>query len=217
MKKMNRTVSTLAMVVFFLVGACSSNTKMLGSWTAPEKKAGGYHDVVIFGISENIISRQAFENQIESVLIKDGIKASNSSMVIPQDARLTKFEKEKFIKTLKDQGHDAVLTIALLDQTTETRYVPGSMYAPPMAYGGYYGSYWRYYNYYGPMMYDPGYYTTDKNYFMEANLYDVATESLIWSAQSETTNPDNAKAFAKDFAQVISEQMLKDGVIVQTK
>ncbi|GKS69445.1 hypothetical protein W03_14490 [Nitrosomonas sp. PY1] len=191
---------------------------MIGSWTNPEKKRGEYHDIVIFGISENIISRKAFENHIQNALIQDGIKASNSSVVIPQGKKLIEFEKEKFIKTLQAQGHDAVLTVALLDKTTETRYVPGTaMYAPPMAYGGYYGSYWGYYNYYSPMMYDPGYYTTDKNYFLEANVYDVETDSLIWSAQSETTNPDNLESFAKSFASVISEQLIKDGIIIKKK
>lgn len=177
----------------------------------------GYRDIVIFGISENIIRRQAFEDQIKNVLVEDGVKASNSSVVIPQGTRLIEFEKEKFIKKLKDQGYDAVLTVALLDQTNETRYVPGTMYAPPMAYGGYYSSYWGYYNYYSPMMYDPGYYTVDKNYFLEANVYDVETESLIWSAQSETTNPDGLEAFARNFAVVISERMIKDGVIVKRR
>lgn len=216
---MNRVITIFIMVIFFLIGACTSNTKILGSWTNPEKKTLGYRDVVIFGISENIIRRQAFEDQIKNVLVENGIKASNSSVVIPQGTRLIEFEKGKFIKSLRDQGHDAVLTVALLDQTNETRYVPGTaMYAPPMGgYGGYYSSYWGYYNYYSPMMYDPGYYTIDKNYFLEANVYDVETESLIWSAQSETTNPDGLEAFAENFAMVISERMIKDGVIVKGK
>ena len=65
------------------------------------------------------------------------------------------------------------------------------------------------------MMYDPGYYTTDKSYYLEANLYDVESEQLVWSAQSETTNPANLEAFARTFAMVISDQMIKDGVIVK--
>ncbi|GMQ26752.1 hypothetical protein Aoki45_34350 [Algoriphagus sp. oki45] len=207
--------SLLATLAFVALVSCSPSTKILGSWASPEKKAGGYDDVVIIGISESVISRQTFEDQIQSVLTQDGIKASNSSVIIPPGTKPSPEEKEKFAQALRDQGHDAVLTVALLDQTQESRYVPGTTTYSPMMYGGYYRSYWGYYNYYSPMMYDPGYYTTDKNYFLEANLYDVETEQLVWSAQSETTNPANLEAFARTFAMVISDQMIKDGVIVK--
>jgi len=202
-------------VLALLVASCSPSTKILGSWANPEKKAGGYQDVVIIGISESVISRQTFEDQIQKVLVQDGIKAANSSVIIPPGTKPSPEEKDKFAQALKAQGHDAVLTVALLDQTQDTRYVPGTTTYAPMMYGGYYRSYWGYYNRYSPMMYDPGYYTTDKSYYLEANLYDVETEQLVWSAQSETTNPANLEAFARTFAMVISDQMIKDGVIVK--
>lgn len=55
--------------------------------------------------------------------------------------------------------------------------------------------------------------TTDKNYYLEANLYDAATEELVWSSQSETTNPSSLETFSKTFAQAIVQQMRKDGFI----
>ncbi|TDQ19694.1 hypothetical protein DFQ04_1519 [Algoriphagus boseongensis] len=214
MKKItNLFILSLGMILF----ACSPSTKILGSWASPEKQAGGYNDIMILGISESVIGRQTFEDQVQNVLTQDGIKASNSSSIIPPGTRPSESEKEKFAQQLRAKGHDAILTVALLDQTNETRYVPGTTAYAPMGYGGYYRSYWGYYNYYSPLMYDPGYYTTDKNYYLEANLYDVNTEQLVWSSQSETTNPANLEAFARAFAMVISDQMIKDGIIIKKK
>jgi hypothetical protein len=57
-------------------------------------------------------------------------------------------------------------------------YVPGQAYAVP-------GSYSRWGSYYGHA-YSPGYVVEDEYVYIETNLYDVATEKLIWSTQSET-------------------------------
>jgi hypothetical protein len=64
-----------------------------------------------------------------------------------------------------------------------------------------------------PRMYDPGYYVTDKTYFLETNLYDSETEELIWSAQSETVNPGGIDNFVADYPDKLVEQMVKDGLL----
>ncbi|WP_315822938.1 hypothetical protein [Paraflavitalea speifideaquila] len=62
-------------------------------------------------------------------------------------------------------------------------------------------------------MWDPGYYTTDKTYFMETNLYDASNEKLIWSAQSETMNPGSIDNFVRDYPKKLVEQLVKDGLL----
>lgn len=64
-------------------------------------------------------------------------------------------------------------------------------------------------------MYDPGYYVTDKTYFLETNLYNAASGQLVWSAQSETVNPTSIDAFAEEYPEVLLERMVKDGLLVQ--
>jgi len=48
---------------------------------------------------------------------------------------------------------------------------------------------------------------------METNLYDAASEELVWSAQSETYSPIDLPTFAQEFADIIISKMKKDGVI----
>lgn len=64
-------------------------------------------------------------------------------------------------------------------------------------------------------MYTPGYYDTDKKYYIEINLYDAETDELVWSSQSETTNPPSLESFAPTFALTVVNQLIKDGLIVK--
>ena len=108
---------------------------------------------------------------------------------------------------------NAILTVSILDKETESRYVPGSYSYDPYAGPAYYRTFWGYYSHMYPYVYRPGYYVTENTYFIETNLYDVATEVLIWSAQSETYDPANLARFARDFADVIVDELQKDGII----
>lgn len=212
MKKLNLV---LAILILAFVFGCSPSTKILGSWTSPTKPSSGYNSIFVTAITENLLARQQIENDIDKILEADGITAVSSFEIIPPGFMPSAANKDKVINAIKAGGHDAILTMALLDQTTETRYVPGSTMYAPMGYGRGYGSFYGYYSYYGPTMYSPGYYDTDKKYYIEINLYDANTEELVWSSQSETTNPSSIESFAPEFAQIVVDQLIKDGLIVK--
>jgi hypothetical protein len=104
-------------------------------------------------------------------------------------------------------GSDAIITMALIDQTSETRYVPGTAY--PMAGIGFRG----YYGYYGGMAYSPGNYSEDKSYFIEIKLFDVESGDMVWSAQSQTTNPTKIESAVMEFTRIVVDRMVRDGVL----
>jgi hypothetical protein len=99
------------------------------------------------------------------------------------------------------------MTVALVDKTSETRYVPGT--ATYMPYGSY-GYGWGGYYGYGMSTYNPGYYTTDKTYFVESHIFDVESEKMIWSAQSEAYNPSSISKFSRDYTTVLADRISKD-------
>lgn len=210
MKKHNLIITLLILV--FAAG-CSPSTKILGSWTGPNTPSEPYTSIFVTGITENLVARQTFENDIDAFLEEKGVTATSSFDIIPPGFKATEQNKDATINAIREGGSDAILTIALLDQTSETRYVPGTTMYSPMGYGGYYGRFSGYYSYYNPVMYDPGYYATDKNYYLEINLYDVETEQLVWSSQSETTNPSTVESFSKTFSELIVQRLIKDGLI----
>lgn len=205
----------IGILILAMIGACAPSTKILGSWASPDKKEGGYNNIFVTAITENLLARQTIENDIDELLNEQGISAISSFELIPPGFIPNADNKEKLLSEIKAGGHDAILTMALLDQTTETRYVPGTTMYSPMGYGRGYGSFYGYYSYYSPYMYSPGYYDTDKKYYIEINLYDAETEKLVWSSQSETTNPSSLDSFAPYFAKTVVDQLIKDGMIVK--
>lgn len=209
--KKNNIVFTL--LILALAFSCSPSSKIIGSWTGPDTPSEPYESIFVTGISSNLVARQTIENDINTHLKERGVTAVSSFDIIPPGFKATEENKEATLTAIKEGGSDAILTIALLDQTSETRYVPGTTMYSPMMYGGYYGRFYGYYSYYNPVMYNPGYYSTDKTYYLEMNLYDVQTETLVWSAQSETTNPSSIETFSRTFSELVVHQLIKDGLI----
>ncbi|NVJ87693.1 MAG: hypothetical protein HWE15_15430 [Algoriphagus sp.] len=209
MKKVSFILSALLVGV---LASCSPSVKILGAWTSPNKPAEGYSKIFVTALTDNVLARQTVEQDLDNLLLAEGIEANSSFDILPPGFRSNGVDKDQVIAKIRENGNDAILTVALLDQTNETRYVPGTTTYAPMRYG-YYGRFWGYYNYYNPVMYDPGYYTTDKNYYLEANLYDANTEELIWSSQSEATNPSSIETFSKTFSKTVVDQLIKAGLI----
>lgn len=212
MKKLSFLAS---LAIAFALASCAPSTKMIGSWSSPDKPSTGYNKLLITGLTSNLVNRQAFEEELAGTLVEDGINAASSLTLIQVGSAKDEAGMAKALETVRAAGFDGIITVALLDQTSETRYVQGTTTYAPMGYGGYYGRYSGYYGYYGGMTSNPGYYTTDKNYYIEVNLYDAKTEGLVWSSQSETTNPSNLEAFSHTFAGVVVDQMIKDGIVAK--
>ncbi len=211
---MKKNLSILSLSLVALMLSCSPSVKILGSWTGPSTPAEGYSNLFVTALTDNILARQMVETDLDNLLLEEGVNAESSFDILPPGFKSDGVDKEEVLRKIRELGTDAILTVAVLDQTNETRYVPGSTMYSPMGYG-YYGRFWGYYNYYNPVMYDPGYYTTDKKYYLEANLYDAATEELVWSSQSETTNPSSIETFSRSFSTTIINQLIKDGLIAK--
>jgi len=196
----------------FMLQYCGTSTKVIGSYSNPDAVGTNYSNVMVVALTSNVVARRAVEDQIVAALEKKGISATASINAFPPSYMQKQPTKDEVLDRIRQEGHDGVLTIGLLDQRTETRYVPGtSSYAPVSRYG-YYGTFGGYYSTMYPTFYDPGYYTTDKTYVIETNLYDAQTEKLIWSAQTETYDPSNADSGAKSMAAAIADRMSSDGV-----
>jgi hypothetical protein len=187
--------------------ACSPSTKIVGSWKSPEIGDKKYNDLFILALTDNFINRKTFEEDFSEILAVKGIKSLSSVNVLNPGTKMQDINEDQIAAIIEKEGADGVITMGVIDQTSETRYVQGSAY-PTGGYGfrGYYG-------YYGGMAYSPGYYTTDKSYFIEIKLFDVKSGDMIWSAQSEISNPGNLESTAMTFSRVVVDRMMKDGVL----
>lgn len=212
---MNKKSILASLAIIAMMASCSPGTKIIGSWSSPDKPQNAYSKLLVTGLTSNLVNRQAFEEELSGTLNEDGFSAASSLTLIPLGSAKDDAGMAKALQTVQEAGFDGIITVALIDQTSDTRYVQGTAAYAPMGYGGYYSRYSGYYGYYGGITSNPGYYETDKKYYIEVNLYDAKTEGLVWSSQSETTNPTNLEAFAHTFAAIVVEKMMEDGILAK--
>lgn len=207
------TTFLFAFLVFFM--SCTRNaTDITASWKSPKTDDNGYENIFVAAFIPDLEAKEITEGQMAALLDSMGVQASTSLSLFPENFTEEQVEDKSFIlDKIRANGNDAILTISLVDQESENRFVAGNdTYAPAIAYG-YYQNFHTYYAHNFTQIYTPGYYSLDKIYYLETNLYDVEDEELYWSAQSDTYNPGNIEAFAGDFSKVMVARLKKEGLI----
>jgi hypothetical protein len=212
-KELVRPGAMIALIgIIALLYSCSPSTEITGTWKNPNVSAAVYDNILIASMSSKVNVKQEIENNLAAELSKQGVQAYKGIEVLPPSFRDNP-DKNEMLKKIRGTSANAILTVSLIDTETENRYVPGNVTYAPVSRFGYYGRFWGYYNYWNPIVTSPGYYTEDKTYFLETNLYDVDTEELVWSAQSETYNPSSLSQSSQEFAKIIVDKLKADGVI----
>jgi hypothetical protein len=206
-----------AFLMFFVI-SCGPSQKITSSWINPELKVKpGYKKIFIMAMAQNPNYKATIEQDLAYAATAKKLQVVKSSEFFQPNfttsGSTAPVDKEIILKKVRDAGCDVIMTVALVDKKSETRYVQGTTaYSPYMGYGGY-GAYGfgGYYGYAYPSMYStPGYYTEDNTYFMQANLFDAATEKLIWAAQSEAYDPTQISKFSKDYSDILVERLNRD-------
>jgi|SRR5690606_12532122 len=209
---------TIIAIAALCVAGCSPSTQITGSWKNTNAlPSDGIQRILVTALTARTNARQAVEDDISASLQEKGYQTVKSIDIMPPTFTTgTTPDQDELLSKVKDSNVDAILTIALIDKETESRYVPGSYSYAPMPRFRYYGTFWGYYTNWYPMMMDPGYYQEDKVYFIETNLYDANTQQLLWSAQSQSYNPQSLPGFAKEFSKVVVSRLEQDDVLSNT-
>jgi hypothetical protein len=190
-----------AVLLIGTICSCSPSTKIEKSWVEPGAQvvATPENKVMIIALVKDETSRRVIEDQLAK-----RIKAAS----VPSYQFLT----TEMIKVASDEALNNIITkekfthillMRLADIEKETSYVPGST-------TGYYGGYGMYYGYGAAMYSSPGYYTTDKNYFIETTIYSVTPNKLLWTGTTKTVNPSKVDKAVNDIADVIVAKMKED-------
>ena len=202
------------LLLALFISACGSTTSITGSYKAPGVTQVAYKKIFISVLNSDPSIRQTVETNIANYLSSKGYASVKSTDVFTPNFHSSGGDnnQDTVLRKIRATNCDAILTIAMVNKETETRYVPGSGRVYP--YGvGYYGTFGAYYGYGYKRFYSPGYYTTDKIYYLETNLYDAATERLVWSAQSKTYNPSSLDDFLQGYEKAMTKQVARDNLI----
>ena len=212
---MNRIAPFLLFGFVFLLTACSSTKQSTGVWINKEKITGkSFSNIFIVVMSDNIEARSRIENDLAEAATARGYSAVKSIDVMPPSLSDNKKPtKEEVVSKVKGTGCDAVFMASLLRKEENVRYVPGTTAYSMMPYYTWSGSYFGYYNNWYPTVSTPGYYQQDKSYFIQSNLYEVATEEIMWSVQSEVFNPSSLSDFSKTYMRTLIRQLTREQIL----
>ncbi len=195
-----------------ILSACASQ-KITTSWINPEAVSKGpYESIFVMVMAQSNAASFDIEDRMAETLASRGRKSVVSSSVFPaQLSAAESLTQDQMAEIIKRTGCDAVFIIAVLDVLSVETYNPGTAYYP-MSYGMY-GTYYGYYNFYYPQVYSPGYYSTDKTYYIETNFYDVASNQLLWSIQSEAYNPTSLESWFNEYSYNMVKELKNEGLI----
>jgi hypothetical protein len=198
-------------VLFFLFESCSPSNKITYSWSNNDFKAEKpFKKIFLAALVNNPHVRTHLEEDMWLTAKANGFDTERSwDHFPPSFSKPNPPSRELMMGKIKNLGCDLIFTVILTDKQSETRYVPRNLgYYGPFA--GYGLQFRGFYNYWYPYAYDPGYYVTDKTYFMEGNLFDAETETLIWSVQTKTINPGSIEKFSKALIESILKRSMED-------
>ena len=210
-------------LILLIIGAafnsCSTTkVRVIGTWVNKEKVPalkGKVTSVFINVMTQNEVVKSALENDLADAAAAKGIKSEKSYYIFgPVRSRESLPPTELILKNIRSLGCNVIFTVVLMDQKSETRYVQGSgvsAYAPYPHYG-YYGSFGSYYGY-SSTVYTPGYYTEDKTYYIESNLYDATTEELLVSMQTKVVNPSEIEKSGKQYTKALIQELENQGLL----
>jgi hypothetical protein len=204
-------VSIYAILLSIIFSSCSSSSmRIMATWVNKDDKPvpqPGKHKIFIFVMTQNYDVQVNLENDLANAAEAKGIRTVKSIDAFGPILTLDKLPKnDVLLKAIRDLGCDGIFTVALVDQESKTHYVQGSsvgVFVPYPGYGAYYSGYYAY----SPAFYSPGYYETDKTYFIESNLFNAVTEKMLISMQSKVVNPPTAMKASKQYTQMLVTEL----------
>ena len=206
-----KKIKWLAVFLILLLTGCTT-TKITSSWKAQNVEAKQYKKIMVLGLI--LDTDRSLQEKMEAHLVgdlKDKGHNAVSSLSEYGPKAFTGMKETEAINKLKESGVDAVITIVLLDKEKERNYVPGRLYYSP--YGIYYNRFWGYYGTLNYRIYEQGYYITDTKYFWESNMYDMSTQSLIYSVQTKSFDPADSESLGHEYGKLIINEMVKNNIL----
>lgn len=192
----------LVTLIAFSILSCSPSTEIVKSWQEPGaelKLNDSANKILVISMVKDEGSRRVIEDEVVKRI--KGNAAVPSYTLLNPDV-LKEASGDKLNEILHQNNFTHVLLMRLADIEKETSYVPGTT--------SFYGGYGRYYAYGAGMYSSPGYYTTDKNYFIETTVYSVEPDKLLWTGTTKSVNPTKIEKTVNDIADVLSDKMRKD-------
>jgi hypothetical protein len=175
----------LSILLLFFITSCAS-TKVVNEWKDPNVTTKKFSKILVIGVAKQPDTRRSYENEFVKQLQGKGVMAVASHQYIPRDKMQ---DKETIVKNIEGLGIDGVIITRMKSFTDKKQFFGEEDKVP-------YDSYSNMYEYYNSSFViapssrtrNPTHY---QKYGFESNLYDTATEKLVFSLGSNTYAQDN--------------------------
>jgi hypothetical protein len=222
-----KQILILAILVTIL-SSCGASVKVTDSWKADNINSLSGAKILVIARSDDMLSRQRFEQEIADKLRAGGVDATESYKKFPALKHNTKQTEEhidEVISIIKNEGFKGVVLTVLKDKskeivTSQTGGYTAAGYYPPH-YGGFYGGFGGYYgSVYSPYGYGyGGVYVpsetrtyTSETYSLETVIYNLDLEpgkQLLGVISIDITDPKSASKVAPKYAEKVAQQLKK--------
>nr|WP_321247884.1 hypothetical protein [uncultured Psychroserpens sp.] len=194
---------SIYLVLVLLLTGCSS-TRINDSWVNKDYVDYQPKKVLIVGLTDNVIARRLFEEQLKTEFSKRGVDAIESYTVFkPTFTNLKQTEEniQKEVERISKDGFDAILISAVKGVEEKTSY-SGDTYMR--------NYHWRRFGRYYYLVQDvhliEGYYSKYKIYHVEASLYNLKEnndKSLVWVTSYDIVDPKQINTTVSDYVKAI--------------
>jgi len=198
--------------VIFLLTACSSVTKITSVWKSPEANQHRVSKILVIGIIRE--SDRRIRERMETHMVGDLKDLGYDALSAYDKYGPKSFEglnEKEVLEQLRGDSIDAVITVVLLDKKKERYYVPSRMVSTPYVMTQ--DHFWGYYQSLITRVYMPGYFEVSERYFWESNLYDIPSNKLLFSVQTQSFAPGSTEQLAHQYGQKIVRSMMKNNVL----
>lgn len=211
---MKKLMFLMIPMLVLALASCSSS-KITSSWndTGSVQDAAKMKKIIVVGLfdDKNRTLRKQMEEQLVKQLNLQGYEAVTSYSIYGPKS-FQNVSGDKAVRMARQNNVDGVITIGLIDKTKDRSYVPNNNWN-----NGFYGPYafrpWGYYYrpYYMPG-FRSGYYQTNINYTFETNLYDVNSQKLLYSVQTQSNDPSTMSVLTYDYARSVIKDLKKSNL-----
>jgi hypothetical protein len=185
--------------------AAFSQSQIINSWRDPNTSIQnpGFHKVIVAAL----LNDQGVRRQVEDYMVSLYPGMAMQSYRLIGDSLAT--NEEAFSQEFKNEGYDGIAIIKQTNEQTTQQYVPGRMPSYYNTWGGYWG--WRgwggphWVGHYNPGT--PGRVANQWHWYVQVNVYSLVSNSLVYTANTITTNPGGRVPLFEDVCNAVRTQM----------
>jgi hypothetical protein len=195
-----------ALVVLVALNAGADKPKFTSTWNAPEAAGVSFvgRKVAALVMSSDQNLRVSGEEQLVRELDARGAQCVATYRLIPQEELTDGDRARPWFERASVEG-----VVALRPVRAETERT----YAPSVWTTTSYSTLWGYYGYGWTSVYSPGGVREDTTLVVEALVYSLPMNKLLWGGVSTTTNPKEAQAFIKELVGEAVKEMKKQRIV----